>query len=207
MSLFSLLEKSARRYPSRPAVFEGLTPRLTYHQLLRRALGLAGSLAGSIEPGDRIAIVCGDVVMAGYWRDPAATAAALRDGWLYTGDIGFVDEDGMLTLRDRSKEVIISGGTNIYPREVEEALLSHPSVAEVAVIGEPDPEWGETVVAVVVPETGHEVDSDMLDACCLQQIARFKRPRRYVVMASLPKSSYGKILKRVLKEQLRKERL
>jgi acyl-CoA synthetase (AMP-forming)/AMP-acid ligase II len=156
-------------------------------------------------PGE---IICrGDVVMAGYWRDPAATSATLRDGWLYTGDIGFVSEDGMLTLRDRSKEVIISGGSNIYPREVEEALLSHPSVAEVAVIGEPDPEWGEAVVAVVVPETGQEVDSEMLDACCLQKIARFKRPRRYVVVESLPKSSYGKILKRVLKEQLQNGRL
>ena len=99
----------------------------------------------------------GDPVMAGYWRNPEATAQALRDGWLWTGDMGALDADGFLTLKDRSKDVIISGGSNIYPREVEEVLLRHPGVREVSVIGQPDPEWGEVVVAFVVGATarGH----------------------------------------------------
>ena len=92
--------------------------------------------------------------MAGYWRDPEATAAALRGGWLFTGDMGSLDDDGFLTLKDRSKDVLISGGSNIYPREVEEVLLLAPAVAEAAVIGAPDPEWGEIVVAFVVPRPG-----------------------------------------------------
>jgi long-chain acyl-CoA synthetase len=92
--------------------------------------------------------------MAGYWRNPEATAAALRDGWLWTGDMGSLDADGFLTLKDRSKDLIISGGSNIYPREVEEVLLTAPGVAEVAVVGAPDPEWGEVVVAFVVAQPG-----------------------------------------------------
>jgi len=112
--------------------------------------------------------------------------------------MGVLDADGRLTLRDRSKDVIISGGTNIYPREVEEALLSHPAVAQVAVIGQADPEWGEVVVAFVVPEPGGTVDHAMLDAHCLARIARFKRPKRYVLVDDLPKSGYGKVLKREL---------
>ncbi|ODU79856.1 MAG: hypothetical protein ABT00_12630 [Bordetella sp. SCN 68-11] len=88
--------------------------------------------------------------MAGYWRDPQASARALRGGWLWTGDVGALDAEGFLTLKDRSKDVIISGGSNIYPREIEEVLLAHPGVAEVAVVGAPDPEWGEEVVAFVV---------------------------------------------------------
>ena len=95
-------------------------------------------------------VVRGDVVMAGYWNQPEATAETLRGGWLHTGDVGSFDADGYLTLRDRSKDLIISGGMNIYPREVEEALLQHPGVAAAAVIGRPDDEWGETVVAFVV---------------------------------------------------------
>ena len=95
-------------------------------------------------------MVRGDVVMAGYWNQPDATAEALRDGWLHTGDVGSFDADGYLTLRDRSKDLIISGGMNIYPREVEEALLRHPGVKAAAVVGRPDPEWGEAVVAFVV---------------------------------------------------------
>ena len=95
-------------------------------------------------------LVRGDAVMAGYWRNPQATAAAIRDGWLFTGDVGALDRDGFLTLKDRSKDMIISGGSNIYPREVEEVLLTAAGVSEVAVVGEPDREWGESVVAFVV---------------------------------------------------------
>lgn len=153
------------------------------------------------QPGE--VVVRGDVVMRGYWNNAEATAAALRDGWLWTGDIGSFDEDGFLTLSDRSKDVVISGGSNIYPREVEETLLCHDAVSEVCVIGRPDPEWGEVVVAFVVPAPGADEDALRadLDALCLSRIARFKRPKDYVFLPDLPKSSYGKILKRELRDR------
>jgi acyl-CoA synthetase (AMP-forming)/AMP-acid ligase II len=144
-------------------------------------------------------IVCrGDVVMTGYWNNPDATAATLHDGWLHTGDMGSFDEHGFLTLRDRSKDVVISGGSNIYPREVEEVLLEHPGVVEACVVGAPDPDWGEVVIAFIVG-TAPEPE---LDAHLLERIARFKRPKRYVYVDELPKSSYGKVLKRELRERL-----
>ncbi|WP_029110226.1 long-chain fatty acid--CoA ligase [Mycobacterium sp. URHD0025] len=144
-------------------------------------------------------IVCrGDVVMSGYWNNPAATAATLKDGWLHTGDMGSFDARGYLTLRDRSKDVVISGGSNIYPREVEEALLEHPGVVEAGVVGAPDADWGEVVVAFVVGD----VDAADLDAHLLERIARFKRPKRYEFIDALPKNSYGKVLKRELRERL-----
>ena len=142
-------------------------------------------------------VVRGETVMPGYWRNPEATAHTLRDGWLWTGDMGAMDEDGFLTLKDRSKDVVISGGSNIYPREVEDVLLRHPRVREVSVIGRPDPEWGEIVVAFVVAES---VDAAELDALCLQHIARFKRPKRYHFLPALPKNNYGKVLKTALRE-------
>jgi len=141
--------------------------------------------------------------MLGYWNNEKATADAIKDGWLHTGDLGHLDEEGFLYLTDRSKDVIISGGTNIYPREVEEVLLRHPSVFEVAVIGEPEPEWGEQVVAFVVlqpGETAHELD---LEHWCRQEIASFKKPKRYVFLDELPKNSYGKILKTELRRLTR----
>jgi len=147
-------------------------------------------------------LVRGDSVMAGYWRNPEASAAALRDGWLWTGDVGALDADGFLTLKDRSKDLVISGGSNIYPREVEEVLASAPGVAEVACVGAPDPEWGEIVVAFVVAQAGHALDSAVLDAHCLERIARFKRPKRYVIVDALPKNNYGKVLKTELRARL-----
>ncbi len=144
-------------------------------------------------------IVCrGDVVMAGYWNNSDATAVTLHDGWLHTGDMGSFDDHGFLTLRDRSKDVVISGGSNIYPREVEEVLLEHPGVVEACVVGAPDPDWGEVVIAFIVG-TAPEAE---LDAHLLERIARFKRPKRYVYVDELPKSSYGKVLKRELRERL-----
>ncbi|UXA17289.1 AMP-binding protein [Mycobacterium sp. SMC-4] len=144
-------------------------------------------------------IVCrGDVVMSGYWRNPSATEATLRDGWLHTGDMGSFDANGYLTLRDRSKDVVISGGSNIYPREVEEVLLEHPGVLEAGVVGAPDQEWGEVVVAFVVGA----VTADELDTHLLERIARFKRPKRYEFVDELPKNSYGKVLKRDLRARL-----
>jgi long-chain acyl-CoA synthetase len=145
-------------------------------------------------------LVRGDSVMAGYWRNPEATAATIRDGWLWTGDMGSQDEDGFITLKDRSKDLIISGGSNIYPREVEEVLLQHPGVAEVAVVGEPQPEWGEAVVAFVVSKGADRALASELDEWCLTRIARFKRPKRYVFLEALPKNAYGKVLKRVLRD-------
>jgi long-chain acyl-CoA synthetase len=152
----------------------------------------------ALPVGESGEILCrGDVVMPGYWQNPEANAASMRGGWLHTGDIGAFDRDGYLTLKDRSKDVIISGGSNIYPREVEEVLLKHDRVREVSVIGRPDREWGEVVVAFVV---GEAKVAD-LDALCLQSIARFKRPKDYVFVDALPKNSYGKILKTELRAQ------
>ncbi len=146
--------------------------------------------------------VKGDTVMQGYWNNPAATAQVLRDGWLWTGDVGSVDEDGFLTLMDRSKDLIISGGSNIYPREIEEVLLQHAAVAEVSVVGRPDAEWGEAVVAFVVARAGATVVSAELDRFCLEQIARFKRPKEYRFIDALPKNNYGKVLKTALRKLL-----
>jgi long-chain acyl-CoA synthetase len=147
-------------------------------------------------------LVQGDSVMAGYWRNPQASAAALRGGWLATGDVGCLDADGFLTLKDRSKDLIISGGSNIYPREVEEVLLTAHGVAEAAVVGAPDAEWGETVVAFVVAHPGAAVSVTALDTHCLARMARFKRPKHYVFVDSLPKNNYGKVLKTALRERL-----
>ena len=146
--------------------------------------------------------VRGDVVMKGYWNNPQATAAALRDGWLYTGDMGVIDSDGFLTLKDRLKDVIISGGSNIYPREVEEILLMHEEVLEAAVIGHPHSDWGEEVIAFVVLKSAANVAEAELDQLCLNNIARFKRPKRYRFVDSLPKNNYGKVLKTALRELL-----
>ncbi|MBE7940360.1 MULTISPECIES: AMP-binding protein [Ramlibacter] len=147
-------------------------------------------------------LVRGDTVMAGYWRDEAATQAALRGGWLATGDMGSLDEEGFLTLRDRSKDLVISGGSNIYPREVEEVLLQAPGVAEVSVVGAPDAEWGEVVVAFVVAGPGETPTAEALDAHCLAHIGRFKRPKHYRFVAALPKNNYGKVLKTELRRLL-----
>ena len=159
-------------------------------------LAADGSQAAIDQIGE---IVCrGDVVMSGYWNNPDATAATLVDGWLHTGDMGSFDTRGFLTLRDRSKDVVISGGSNIYPREVEEVLIQHPGVTEACVVGAPDREWGEVVVAFIV---GTASPAE-LDAHLLERIARFKRPKRYEFVDELPKNSYGKVLRRELRKQL-----
>jgi acyl-CoA synthetase (AMP-forming)/AMP-acid ligase II len=150
-------------------------------------------------------VVRGDVVMPGYWNQPEATAEALRGGWLHTGDVGSFDGEGYLTLRDRSKDLIISGGMNIYPREVEEALLRHSNVRAVAVVGRPDAQWGEAVVAFVVADGGAAPRVEDLDQLCLDNIARFKRPKEYRFVDSLPTNNYGKVVKRELRESLRAE--
>jgi long-chain acyl-CoA synthetase len=141
-----------------------------------------------------------DCVMAGYWRNPEATAKAKRGGWLHTGDVGAMDAQGFLSIKDRSKDLIISGGSNIYPREIEEVLLRHPAVAECSVVGRPHAEWGEEVVAFIVRKAPLETAD--LDSLCLDNIARFKRPREYRFVESLPKNNYGKVLKTELRKQL-----
>jgi long-chain acyl-CoA synthetase len=145
-------------------------------------------------------LVRGTTVMSGYWNNPAATAETLRGGWLHTGDLGSFDAEGFLTLKDRSKDLIISGGSNIYPREVEEVLLQHPDIVEVSVIGRPDRDWGESVVAYIVARESAQLDTSAIDSFCAQRIARFKRPRHYRIVGTLPKNSYGKVLKKALRE-------
>jgi long-chain acyl-CoA synthetase len=145
-------------------------------------------------------LVRGASVVPGYWRDPEATARTMGDGWLRTGDVGAFDADGFLTLKDRSKDLVITGGANVYPREVEEALLTHPGVREVAVVGVPDETWGERVVACVVAAEG--VGEAELDAHCLARIARYKRPRGYMFVEALPRNAYGKVPKRELRERM-----
>jgi long-chain acyl-CoA synthetase len=158
-------------------------------------------------------LVRGPTVMAGYWRNAEATAQTLANGWLHTGDVGAFDESGFLTLKDRSKDLIISGGSNIYPREIEEVLLRHPDVAETAVVGRLHPEWGEEVVAFVVARGGlaradpaRRALEQALDALCLANIARFKRPKVYRFVAELPKNNAGKVLKTALREALAAEK-
>ncbi|WP_264210022.1 class I adenylate-forming enzyme family protein [Leisingera thetidis] len=143
-------------------------------------------------------MVCGEAVMPGYWNNPEATARTLVNGWLMTGDMGVLDADGYLTLQDRSKDMIITGGSNVYPREVEEVLLMHPGVREVSVVGRLHADWGEEVVAFVV---GDAPDAE-LDDLCTSRIARFKRPKAYLRIDALPKNNYGKVLKTELRKRL-----
>ena len=157
-----------------------------------------GSACGTGEVGE----VClqSRSVMQGYWRKPEATAQALQDGWLHTGDMGYLDAADFLFIVDRKKDMIISGGENIYSREVEEALLMHPAVAEAAVVGIPDPKWGETVAAMLVLRAGHSTDEAALEAHCRGLIAGYKRPRHYQFLDTMPRvPSTNKIDKRALR--------
>ena len=169
-----------------------------------RVVNDSGEPAGVGESGE--ITTRSDCVMRGYWNNPKATADALRDGWLRTGDIGAFDELGYLTLRDRSKDMIISGGHNIYPREIEEVLLRHASVLECSVVGREHPQWGEVPVAFVVCHSRAAETMQALDALCLEHIARFKRPREYRFVDALPKNNYGKVLKTELRARLAKGR-
>jgi acyl-CoA synthetase (AMP-forming)/AMP-acid ligase II len=146
-----------------------------------------------------------DCVMKGYWNNPEANDRALRDGWLWTGDLGAMDADGFLTLKDRSKDMIISGGANIYPREIEEVLLTHAGVLEAAVVGRPHADWGEEPIAFVVRSESASVAAADLDRLCLDNIARFKRPKGYRFVDALPKNNYGKVLKTELRQLLQRE--
>ena len=157
---------------------------------------------GNSLPPDRVGeiVARGPQVMLGYWNRPEDTAATLRDGWLWTGDAGSLDKDGYLTIRDRLRDMVVTGGENVYPSEVENALLAHPSVAEASVIGIPDETWGEAVHAVVVPRPAMQIDVDGLLDHCKERLAGFKAPRSIDVVDELPRNASGKVRKHVLRE-------
>jgi acyl-CoA synthetase (AMP-forming)/AMP-acid ligase II len=146
-------------------------------------------------------VVKGDQVLMGYWNNPQATTASFFEGgWFRSGDVGRWDEDGYLYIVDRKKDMILTGGENVYPREVEEVLYEHPAVVEAAVVGAPDPKWGETVVAVVCRRS--DVEAEELIAFCRARIASYKKPRHVVFVDALPKNASGKVLKRELRDRL-----
>jgi acyl-CoA synthetase (AMP-forming)/AMP-acid ligase II len=146
-------------------------------------------------------VLRGEEVMRGYWKNPEATAETLRGGWLHTGDVGKMDERGYIYLLDRSKDMVISGGENIYPREIEDVILRHPAVHEVAVIGVPDDYWGEALKAVISLKPGMQASEQEIIDFCKQYLASYKKPKSVEFIGELPKSSYGKILKRELREK------
>ncbi|MBW1819553.1 MAG: AMP-binding protein, partial [Deltaproteobacteria bacterium] len=143
----------------------------------------------------------GPNMMKGYYKDPEATGETLRGGWLHTGDLGKLDDDGFLYIVDRKKDMIITGGENVFPREIEEVLYTHPKILEAAVIGLPDPDWGERIHAVVALQEGETMsEADVVDYV-KQRIASFKKPKSVAFTDRLPRSPAGKVLKRVLREQ------
>lgn len=160
-----------------------------------------------LPPGEVGEIVTrSDAAMKGYWRNPKATSESLRNGWLHTGDVGYLDDHGYLFIMDRSKDMIISGGENIYPREIEEVLIRHPAVREVAVVGIPDEKWGEAIKAVVALSPGSEASEEDLIAFCKENIASYKKPKSIDFVAELPKNNYGKILKREIRDRYWKDK-
>ena len=185
---------------------------VTYNHYYQHKVGSVGSPAGTTEvciqdqqgdplPAGQEGEICvrGRNVMQGYLDNPKATAEAIKQGWLHSGDVGYLDEEGYLFIVDRLKDLIISGGENVYPREVEEVLYQRPEVAECAVIGLPDPEYGERVTAYLVLKPGGQLDRAALKAFCRENLAPFKVPKDFIALASLPTSPAGKILKRELR--------
>jgi long-chain acyl-CoA synthetase len=144
-------------------------------------------------------VVSGPTIMLGYWERPAESAAARRDGWLRTGDAGYMDEDGFVFVVDRIKDMIITGGENVYSTEVENALANHPGVAGCALVGIPSDEWGESIHAFIVRKAGHQVSAEDLVAHCDGQIANYKCPRSIDFLDALPMSGAGKVLKAKLR--------
>lgn len=163
-----------------------------------------GHARGPGEVGE--VVVAGPNIMIGYLNAPPATAEVLRDGWLHTGDLGYLDPDGFLFLTDRKKDLIIRGGENISPREVEEVLLTHPAVAEAAVVGTPDREWGEEVAAFLVPREGRVLDADQVRAFCRERLARYKVPRQVWMVPAIPLTGVGKVDKARLRSLAAPER-
>jgi fatty-acyl-CoA synthase len=139
--------------------------------------------------------------MKGYWNRPAETAETLRGGWLHTGDVGHIDDEGYITIVDRVKDMYISGGENVYPAEVEKTLAGHPAIAEAAVIGVPDDRWGETGRAIVVLRPGETADAEEIKRYAAEKLAKFKVPATVVFADTLPRNATGKLLKPQLREQ------
>jgi acyl-CoA synthetase (AMP-forming)/AMP-acid ligase II len=152
-------------------------------------------------------IIKGESIMKEYYKKPEETAKTIKDGWLYTGDLATIDEDGNITLVDRKKDMIISGGENVYSIEVEEVLYEHPSVLEAAIIGLPDEVWGEAVCAVIVPKQDSDVDEQELKSFCRQKLAGYKVPRKIFIEEALPRNASGKILKYQLRQKLNEVKL
>lgn len=174
----------------------GVTGRPAVGALIR----VIDERGADVAPGEIGEIILGgEQVMVGYWNDAQATAETLRDGWCYSGDLARVDAEGYVYIVDRKKEMIISGGYNVYPREVEDAIYRHPAVRECAVVGTPDPHWGETVVAVVSLKPGSKVEPDAIAAHCAEFVAGYKKPRRVVMVDELPKTAVGKIDKKAIR--------
>jgi len=156
-----------------------------------------------LKPGERGEIcIKGPAVMKGYWNKPEETARVIRDGWLHSGDIGYVDEEGYLFITGREKDLIIRGGENIYPREIEAILLEHPEVAEVGVVGMPDPVYGEAVKAFVVPRTPGAITEEDLYDFCRERFPSYKRPKAISILAHLPKDDRGQVSRQALKTLL-----
>lgn len=216
----AVLEELAQRLPGvRLFNFYGQTELSPLATVLKpedqlRKLGSAGRACLNMEtrvvddedrplpPGQVGEIVHrGPHIMIGYWQDPVKTAEAFRNGWFHSGDLGVFDEEGYLSVVDRKKDMIKTGGENVASREVEEAIYRHPAVAEVAVFGLPHPQWIESVTAVVVPRAGHALDGEELIAFCRSTLAGYKTPKRVHIAAALPKNASGKILKRELRDR------
>jgi fatty-acyl-CoA synthase len=177
----------------------GSTGRVALHCQLR----LVDSNGKDVAQGSTGEILIkGNNVMTGYWQAPQATAAVLVDGWFHSGDMGHQDEEGYLYVDGRSKEMIISGGENIYPAEIENLLIECPDIAEASVIGRPDARWGEIVVAVVVPKADHAVSSEQVLKLLEGRIARFKHPKEVVIVETLPKTALGKVRKEDVRKML-----
>ena len=181
-------EKQTRRLASAGKPHPNLEIRIVDEDDNERASGAMGEI-----------VTRSDLVMKGYWRDEEATSASLKNGWLHTGDMGYLDDRGYLFIMDRSKDMIISGGENIYPREIEEVISTMPGVREVAVIGIPDPKWGEAVHAVVALVPGAELSADEIIGFCRDNIASYKKPKSVEFVDELPKNNYGKIVKKDLR--------
>jgi acyl-CoA synthetase (AMP-forming)/AMP-acid ligase II len=157
---------------------------------------------GKELPTGEIGEICyqGESLMAGYWGRPEATAEAIRNGWFRSGDAGYIDENGFIFVKDRIKDMIVSGSENVYPAEIEAVLGGHPDIVECAVIGIPDPKWGETVKAVVVRRAGSTLTEAALIEWMRDKIAGYKRPRSVDFIDKLPRNASGKLLKRTLRE-------
>ena len=189
---------------------------VTYNHYHRHVIGSVGTTASLVEiricdpegqavpPGEQGEIcIKGPNITSGYLNNPEETRAAFRDGWFRSGDIGYLDKDGYLFIVDRLKDMVITGGENVYPREVEEILFTHPEVQECAVVGLPDPEYGERVTAFIIPNPSAKPDAQSLKAYCKERLAGFKVPKAFHLVSELPKSSAGKLLKREIRKQWR----